>query len=175
MTLEPISIATAGYVCGEGPDPIAIAHLGYVCEAEAQVIGGDPDGAWARARAYYERRRRARRAERPPEPVRVEEELDDIDEIVAELEAELAALERTDAALLRLELEELQAAYREREIFAAMQAEEIRRDNVIYLQAVRAQMRMERLQMMLEYARQRRARLSDELAVVTATVAILFQ
>jgi len=31
MTLDPISIATAGYVCGVGPDAIAIATMGYVC------------------------------------------------------------------------------------------------------------------------------------------------
>ncbi len=31
MTLDPISIATKGYVCGTGPNDIAIATKGYVC------------------------------------------------------------------------------------------------------------------------------------------------
>ena len=48
MTLEPISIATKGYVCFNGtdycPDDIAIATKGYVCIADVVVErlnGGD--------------------------------------------------------------------------------------------------------------------------------------
>ncbi len=44
MTLDPISIATRGYVCGDGPDAIAIALRGYICIGVAVVIeqrGGD--------------------------------------------------------------------------------------------------------------------------------------
>ena len=33
MTLNDISIATGGYVCGSGPGPIPIASDGYVCFA----------------------------------------------------------------------------------------------------------------------------------------------
>lgn len=42
MTLDPVSIATRGYVCGTGPDDIAIATMGYVCSStEFQVpVGG---------------------------------------------------------------------------------------------------------------------------------------
>lgn len=49
MTLDPISIATAGYVCGSGPDPIAIATDGYVCFAEAATVeeGGGSGGPGA--------------------------------------------------------------------------------------------------------------------------------
>ena len=49
MTLEPISIATKGYICFNGtdycPDDIAIATKGYVCVADvppvARLDGGD--------------------------------------------------------------------------------------------------------------------------------------
>lgn len=41
MTLEPISIATKGYVCRFVPDPIAIATKGYVCAVRLVVGGGD--------------------------------------------------------------------------------------------------------------------------------------
>ncbi len=44
MTLDPISIATKGYVCGSGPDDIAIATKGYVCIVAvppARLDGGD--------------------------------------------------------------------------------------------------------------------------------------
>jgi len=41
MTLEPISIATKGYVCRFVPDPIAIATKGYVCADRFVVGGGD--------------------------------------------------------------------------------------------------------------------------------------
>ena len=42
MTLDPIAIATQGYVCGEGPDGISIATRGYVCFAATftQLISG---------------------------------------------------------------------------------------------------------------------------------------
>ena len=56
MTLDPISIATAGYVCGGCPDPIAIGTLGYVCAVERAVRGGDPEGAWGDRYAYFLRR-----------------------------------------------------------------------------------------------------------------------
>ena len=47
MTLDPISIATAGYVCGAVPDDVSIALDGYVCFAEAvavEEIGGGSFG-----------------------------------------------------------------------------------------------------------------------------------
>lgn len=31
MTLDPISIGTAGYVCGKGPRGVSISLAGYVC------------------------------------------------------------------------------------------------------------------------------------------------
>lgn len=37
MTLDPISIATAGYVCGGNPNSLSIATRGYICTA-VQVI-----------------------------------------------------------------------------------------------------------------------------------------
>lgn len=41
MTLDDISIATEGYVCGTGPEPIAIATMGYVCSStEFEVPAG---------------------------------------------------------------------------------------------------------------------------------------
>jgi hypothetical protein len=43
-TLDDISIATEGYVCGGGPNDIAIATHGYVCPVLVVVIearGGD--------------------------------------------------------------------------------------------------------------------------------------
>lgn len=50
MTLDPISIATRGYVCGAGPDDIAIATMGYVCsETEFRVpVGGGSSGGFRR-------------------------------------------------------------------------------------------------------------------------------
>ncbi len=44
MTLDPIAMATRGYVCGPGPDPISIATYGYVCVLVAVEEGrfGDP-------------------------------------------------------------------------------------------------------------------------------------
>lgn len=41
-TLDPISIATKGYVCGLGPDGISIATRGYVCMAATfqEVMSG---------------------------------------------------------------------------------------------------------------------------------------
>ncbi len=41
MTLEPISIATKGYICNFDPDPIAIATKGYVCAPVFAGGGGD--------------------------------------------------------------------------------------------------------------------------------------
>lgn len=49
MTLDPISIATMGYVCGDCPDPIAIATLGYVCPGVVDV-GLDGSGSSQRSR-----------------------------------------------------------------------------------------------------------------------------
>lgn len=37
MTLNPISIATKGYICDGCPRPIAIATKGYVC---IEALGG---------------------------------------------------------------------------------------------------------------------------------------
>lgn len=46
--LDPISIATSGYVCGDGPDSIAIATHGYVCPfIDVDIVwpsgGGSPE------------------------------------------------------------------------------------------------------------------------------------
>lgn len=45
MTLNPISIATKGYVCGGCPRPLAIATKGYVCFAAVIGGGGKSDNA----------------------------------------------------------------------------------------------------------------------------------
>lgn len=53
-TVDPISIATLGYVCGGNPDDIAIATIGYVCLAQVIIIpvatgggrGGPPPWWW---------------------------------------------------------------------------------------------------------------------------------
>lgn len=37
MNLNPIAIATQGYVCGGNPDSIAIATQGYVCFADLGI------------------------------------------------------------------------------------------------------------------------------------------
>lgn len=48
--LEPISIATAGYVCGTGPASLSIATDGYVCldviigPTEPDIGGGGSGG-----------------------------------------------------------------------------------------------------------------------------------
>lgn len=39
--LEPISIATKGYVCTFSPEPIAIATKGYICVIRFVGGGGD--------------------------------------------------------------------------------------------------------------------------------------
>lgn len=45
MTLAPLSIATAGYVCGTGPRAISIATQGYVCLAVVtEEVGVHPPG-----------------------------------------------------------------------------------------------------------------------------------
>jgi hypothetical protein len=49
MTLEPISIATKGYVCNFDLDPIAIATKGYVC-APVPFVGGGGDSMLHRGR-----------------------------------------------------------------------------------------------------------------------------
>lgn len=49
MTLEPISIATKGYVCNFDLDPIAIATKGYVC-APVPFAGGGGDSLIQRRR-----------------------------------------------------------------------------------------------------------------------------
>lgn len=173
MSLDPISIATKGYVCDGCPNPIAIGTWGYVCEVAAAVGGGDPEGAWERIRRRYDAERRRRRPEVVSrETVPVGDELADLEEQIAQLQAELEELR--ESPLTAIDVDELRRAFAERDTFAAMQAEEIRRDNVIYLAAVRRQMREDELAMMVEIARQRRARLSQQLAVATATVAILF-
>ena len=174
MTLDPISIATAGYVCGEGPDPIAIGTLGYVCEGEVAVRGGDPEGAWEKARRQFERFRRQRREAHVSHetPVSPTEHLDELDRIIEEIEAELAALRESELA--QLDLAELSAAFAERQRFTELTDEAIDRDTVIYLEAYRRQMREDELAFNLEVARQLRVRLQNNLAVATATVAILF-
>lgn len=55
MTLDPISIATTGYVCGSGPEPIAMATRGYVCFAElpTPTEGGGGGGPGARRRTPH--------------------------------------------------------------------------------------------------------------------------
>ena len=53
MILDPISIATGGYVCGSAPSSIPIATDGYVCFEE--------DGSTAGLGYQAERRRRKRR------------------------------------------------------------------------------------------------------------------
>lgn len=44
MSLDPISIATAGYVCGTGPNAISIATNGYVC-TEIVIVDPGPSPA----------------------------------------------------------------------------------------------------------------------------------
>lgn len=48
-TLNPISIATYGAWCGDGPDDIAMATLGLVCSAVREAGGGSAPGGPAPA------------------------------------------------------------------------------------------------------------------------------
>ncbi len=179
MTLDPISIATAGYVCGGCPDPIAIGTLGYVCAVERAVRGGDPEGAWGDRYAYFRRRQRQlRESERTVSretPAELVEEIDWLDEVITDLEEQLAAIRLEDTTLLKLDLAALEEAQRERELFEQMRVEEITRDNVVYLAAWRAQRKEDELARLIEIGRQIRRQLQDEVAVATALVAILFK
>lgn len=178
--LDPICISSEGQIAPTGLQDFALSTYGIVCLAPA-VGGGDPEGAWGGARRQFERIRRARQLERAREQQDVsrekrlvEEELDDLDEVITELERELALIRDQQGPILSIDIAALQEAMREKQAFQRMRDEEIRRDNLIYLNAVREQRRAEEMARVIQIARDLRKRLNEELAVAAAIAALLF-
>lgn len=96
MTLDPIAMATRGYVCGAGPDPISIATGGYICILVAELDRlADP----RRFRepfdlGYYRTKYAARiQRERTVTPAQAEEILAGLDVQGQSLRADLEELE----------------------------------------------------------------------------------
>ena len=178
---DVFSVLTKGYACGLGTtgyQAFALMSKGYLCDVAVRR-GGDPKGAWGNARSYFERQRRQRDLARGRVTRETSDdlqtEIDVLELALEELALELSNIRVQDTPLLQLDLVALQAARAERDAFAGMQIEEIRRDNVVFLKAFRAQARADELARLLEIGRQIKRQLQDELAVAIAIIAILFK
>lgn len=90
-TLDDISIATDGYVCGGGPNDIAIAHLGYVCPVEVVVIPVRRGGSSAGMPV----------TEYPPRTIRLPD-ISDIDNLKEQIMAEDEEIVQVIIAAIRI-------------------------------------------------------------------------
>jgi hypothetical protein len=152
--LDPICISTEGQVAPTGLQPFSLSTKGIVCVRE-DARGGDPEGAWEKGRRQFERRL----ADVPRETSDdLRADRAQVTELLADLE-----LERIEAEQL-LEVQFDQVDTRELEA----------RERIIFLGAFRAQRRLEELERQIQYARELRRKLDDEIILMLAVVAMFF-
>lgn len=172
--LDPICLSTEGAITSQTTiQDFALSTAGTVC-FPVVVGGGDPEGAWERIRRNYERTRRP--GQRQVEVAAVEDQarnlsldMAEVNQAIEDMDLRRAELE-ADEVLLRLEVNELARNARQRDV----EQEQARRENVIFLAAVRAQREHAELLEHLEEARRLRVRLANEVAAMLAVMAIFF-
>jgi hypothetical protein len=160
--LDPICISTEGQVSQTVLQDFALSTVGIVCSPVAEG-GGTPEGSWDRRKRVIEARRRQLRKPRtlkPGDDKRFELEVAEMDAVIVDLESDRQYQEQLQA----VELEDIAKISRD---LAA-------RERVVFIEAARAERKLEELAALIEQAKQLREELDIELALILAVFAIFF-